>query len=453
MTVNRYSFVIIDNLLRASMKKQSIDDQQFTKELLNSRTEPSVIIDRDYVIVAANQAYEKLHQFKVDNKSHCYEISHHYKRPCDLEGESCPLKSCLETNKAQRSLHIHQTKSGAEHVDISLSPIRDKKGDIEYFLETTSPVKSASTHPKASGLVGKSMAFNTVLEMIQRVASSDVSVLLQGESGTGKELIAEAIHHTSSRSTGPFITIDCSGLTESLFESELFGHEKGSFTGALSRKIGLAESANGGTLFLDETGDISLALQTKLLRLIETGTFRRVGGIETLKTDFRLISASHKDLRNLVEMGEFRNDLYYRLSAFPLHIPSLRERNEDIPLLVDSFLKRFYPDLKISISSDALSCLAQYPFPGNIRELSNIVQRSTLMADNDRIEVEHLPEECQCTEINDLDKTCFSELITLKSLEKRYIEWASSRIENKAELANYLGISERTLYRKLEDID
>lgn len=432
------------------MKEKYFKDHQFVNELLNSRTEPSVILNRDYIIVAANAAYEKLHDFKVDHKSHCYEISHHYKKPCDQEGESCPLKMCLESNSAQRSLHIHQTKFGAEHVDIHLSPIHDDSGEIKYFIESTKPVKCASTHPKASGLVGRSIAFNTVIEMVQRVACSDVSVLLQGESGTGKELIAEAIHHTSARSKGPFVAVDCSGLTESLFESELFGHEKGAFTGAQTRKIGLAEAANGGTLFLDETGDISLNLQTKLLRLIESGTFRRVGGIETLKTDFRLISASHKNLRVLVDNGEFRNDLYYRISAFPLHVPSLKERIEDIPLLVDSMLKRFYPELNMTISKEAIECLQQYNFPGNIRELSNIVQRSTLMVDDDEIEYQHLPDECKNNLHNEKNKTCFSELITLKALEKRYIEWAENRVENKTKLAKLLGISERTLYRKLE---
>ncbi len=432
------------------MKEKQLKDHQFVNQLLNSRTEPSVIINRNYVIVAANSAYEKLHDFKVDNKSHCYEISHHYKKPCDQEGESCPLKLCLESNTAQRSLHIHQTKSGAEHVDIHLSPIHDDEGEIKYFIESTKPVKCASTHPKASGLVGRSIAFNTVIEMVQRVACSDVSVLLQGESGTGKELIAEAIHHTSARSKGPFVAVDCSGLTESLFESELFGHEKGAFTGAQTRKIGLAEAANGGTLFLDETGDISLSLQTKLLRLIETGTFRRVGGIETLKTDFRLISASHKNLSMMVDNGEFRNDLYYRISAFPLHIPSLKERIEDIPLLIDSLLKRFYPEIDMSISDEAIECLQQYPFPGNIRELSNIIQRATLMVDDDEIEYQHLPDECKKHLTENDNKTCFSELITLKELEKRYLEWAANRVNNKLELAKKLGISERTLYRKLE---
>ncbi|MCK4705774.1 MAG: sigma-54-dependent Fis family transcriptional regulator, partial [Gammaproteobacteria bacterium] len=237
-----------------------------------------------------------------------------------------------------------------------------------------------------------------------------------------------------------------------IFESELFGHEKGAFTGAQSRKIGLVEAASGGTLFLDETGDIPLNLQTKLLRLIETGTFRRVGGVESLKADFRLISATHRNLRLMVDEGEFRKDLYYRINAFPLHLPALRERTEDIPLLVESMLKRFYSEDEITMSDDAIQQLQQYAFPGNIRELINIVQRATLMADTDVIETQHLPEEC-VTEINNKDKACFSDLISLKELEKRYLEWAMHRVDNKIELAKKLGVSERTLYRKLEQLD
>lgn len=435
------------------MKESLFKDQQLVNELLNSHLEPSVIINRDYVIVAANAAYEKLHAFKVDNKRHCYEISHHYTKPCDLEGETCPLKLCLESKSAQRTLHIHQTDFGAEHVDVHLSPIHDDAGEIKYFLESMKPVKCASTRPQATGLVGRSMAFNTVIEMVQRVACSDVSVLLQGESGTGKELVAEAIHKSSARSKGPFVAVDCSGLTESLFESELFGHEKGAFTGAQTRKIGLVEAASGGTLFLDETGDISLNLQTKLLRLIETSTFRRVGGVETLKANFRLISATHRNLREMVDNKEFRNDLYYRISAFPLHIPSLKERIEDLPLLVDSLLKRYYPDLEITMSDEAAECLKQYAFPGNIRELSNIIQRATLMVDDDIIEFQHLPEECKNLHYEDKDKACFSELISLKEIEKRYIEWAAARVKSKSKLANILGVSERTLYRKFESLE
>jgi DNA-binding NtrC family response regulator len=349
-------------------------------------------------------------------------------------------------------LHVHHTELGEEHVDVELTPIHDELGNIRYFMESMTAVKCASTSPQAVGLVGRSMAFNAVIEMIQRVACSDVSVLLQGESGTGKELVAEALHRSSNRAKGPFVPVDCSGLPETLFESELFGHEKGAFTGALSRKTGLVEAAHGGTLFIDETGDIPLNLQTKLLRLIETGSYRRVGGVESLKANFRLVSATHRNLREMVEQGEFRRDLYYRISAFPLHLPALRDRLEDLPLLVDSLLKRFYPEITMHMSDEALECLQQYSFPGNIRELSNIVQRAALMSDGEVIRAEHLPKECQRETVNQ-KKACFTELISLKELERRYLQWASMHCVNKAELAQRLGVSERTLYRKLEQLD
>ncbi len=426
-------------------------DAQFINGLLNSYTKPAVIIDRNYVIVAANEIYKQQYGFKIGAKKHCYEVSHQYSKPCDLEGETCPLKLCLESNSAQRSLHVHSPESGDQHVDVQLTPIYDDAGEIKYFLETMDSVKCVSTSPQAEGLVGTSIAFNTVIEMVQRVACSDVSVLIQGESGTGKELVAEAIHKASRRAKGPFVAVDCSGLTETLFESELFGHEKGAFTGAHSKKIGLVEAASGGTLFLDETGDIPLNLQTKLLRLMETGMYRRVGSVEVLKADFRLVSATHRNLRAMIQEGKFREDLYYRISAFPLHLPSLRERAEDIPLLVESLLKRYYPEYNICMSVAAIEQLKNYGFPGNIRELSNILQRATLMADGDIIEVNHLPEEC-LGEHKNVGKSCFSELVSLKEMEKRYLYWARSRVQNKVALAEVLGVSERTLYRKLEQL-
>ncbi len=428
------------------------NNKKFIQEFLNSYNEPAILLDREYFIIAANTAYQTQYAFETNSKKHCYEVSHHYSQPCDLAGETCPLKECLNSKQTERSLHIHHTEFGAEHVDVQLSPIHAENGEIEYFLETMSPVKCASTRPQSEGLVGRSIAFNTLLGLIQRVASSDVSVLLQGESGTGKELVAEAIHHASPRAKGPFVAVDCSGLTESLFESSLFGHEKGAFTGALSRTIGLVEAASGGTLFLDETGDIPQTLQTKLLRLLETGSFRRVGGVETLKANFRLITATHCNLKEMVEAGDFRKDLYYRISAFPIHLPALRERTEDIPLLINSILKRYYGEINFSVDNEAMQQLQTYLYPGNIRELGNIIQRAALMADGEEIKLQHLPEEC-CSEPEEKDKTCFSKLVTLKELEQKYLQWAVTRYQNKTELAEKLGISERTLYRKLQAIE
>ena len=431
---------------------KDLQQKNFVDEFLNSYNDPAILLDREYQIIAANKAYRSQYSFKAGDSKHCYEVSHHYTKPCDLAGETCPLKECLSSKQSERSLHVHHTENGAEHVDVQLSPIHDESGEVAYFLETMSSVKCASTQPQPEGLVGRSMAFNTLIELIQRVSCSDVSVLLQGESGTGKELVAEAIHNASKRSQGPFVAVDCSGLTESLFESELFGHEKGAFTGAQSRKIGLVEAASGGTLFLDETGDIPKNLQTKLLRLLETGSFRRVGGVDALKADFRLITATHCNLREMVEAGNFRQDLYYRISAFPVHLPALRERIEDIPLLIDSILKRYYGEISFKVEDDAMRQLQSYPYPGNIRELGNIIQRAALMADGDEIKLQHLPEECRSIESEE-DKSCFTHLISLKEMEQKYLLWAVTRYQNKTELAKKLGISERTLYRKLENIE
>ncbi len=241
--------------------------------------------------------------------------------------------------------------------------------------------------------MGKSASFNRLLGLINRVAGHDVSVLLLGESGSGKELVAHAIHQASARHSSACVTVECSGLSESLFESELFGHEKGAFTGAVLKKKGLVEEAEGGTLFLDEIGDVPLSLQVKLLRLIETRTFRRVGGVEQKNSNFRLICATHKDLKSMVKKGLFREDLYYRISTFPIRLPTLRVRRSDIPLLVETILNRISKNRTLQVSDQVLAFFSEYFFPGNIRELRNILEYARVMADDGIIELEHLPDD------------------------------------------------------------
>jgi transcriptional regulator with PAS, ATPase and Fis domain len=332
-------------------------------------------------------------------------------------------------------------------VDVELTPIVGASGQIEYFVERMMTVREASSFPAEKGLVGKSPAFNRMLELVRRVAPSNTAALLLGESGTGKELVAQAIHQQSGREHEAFVVVECSGLTETLFESELFGYEKGAFTGANQRKIGLVESASGGTLFLDEVGDIPLSLQVKLLRLLETGTFRRVGGVETLRADFRLIAATHRDLKAMVERGAFRRDLYYRLSVFPIFLPALRDRRDDIALLAETLLTRLAPGRAYSLSAEARAQLQAYDFPGNIRELRNILERAILMADGDTLLAEHLPPELAgeaVAGIPDMD------IVPLEMAELRYLQWALARHNgDRKSLAAQLGISERTLYRKL----
>lgn len=416
---------------------------------LDNQPEPHIVMGRDYTIIAANVAYRAKHGNSAPLVGrHCYEVSHHFTRPCDEAGESCPLKLSVATGLPQRVLHLHHTPLGEEHVDVELTPIHNAKGEIVYFVEMMQTIRDASTSPSAQGLVGRSAAFNTMLGLVRRVAPSEAAVMLLGESGTGKELVAQAIHNASMRANSPYVVVDCSGVTETLFESELFGYEKGAFTGASQRKLGLVESASGGTLFLDEVGDIPLALQVKLLRLLETGTYRRVGGVELLRADFRLVSATHRDLKTMVDEGSFRKDLYYRISTFPINLPALSERRDDIPLLAATLLARISPGRKLNLHPDTLAQLSAYEFPGNIRELRNILERASLMVDTDTIMPEHLDPECTGFQMR--GSAMPESIVSLEQAEQHYLRWALAQHGgDRHTLADKLGISERTLYRKL----
>jgi DNA-binding NtrC family response regulator len=242
-------------------------------------------------------------------------------------------------------------------------------------------------------IIGSSLPMQNMYRMIARCAPTNSTVMIRGESGTGKELIARAIHYNSLRKDGPFVPVDCTSLSENLLESELFGHVKGSFTGAVSNKKGLFESADGGTLFLDEIGNISLTTQAKLLRFIEEREFKAVGDTRTLTVDIRLITATNKDLEAMVADGAFREDLYYRINIFPIEIPPLRERREDIPLLATHFLKQFSEDMNhktTEFSAGAMNLLMNHDWPGNVRELENVIQRAVILASGDIIRQGHL---------------------------------------------------------------
>ena len=423
---------------------------------LDLLVEPHILCGTDYRILAANKAYRRNFGDAVGVVGQtCYAVSHHYSTPCDRAGETCPLKQSLASGQRERVLHLHHTPQGEAYVNIELSPVRDAAGEIAYFIEKMDPLDMSRGRLESTALVGRAPAFRHMLELMARVAPSDATVMLQGESGTGKELVARALHDGSRRAARPFVAVDCSGLTETLFESELFGHEKGAFTGAAARRIGLVESAAGGTLFLDELGDIPLGMQVKLLRLLETGTFRRVGATEFIKADVRLISATHRNLRSMVVEGRFRQDLYYRLNTFPILLPALRERRDDIPALVVTLLERVAPGRALCLAADALACLRAYDYPGNVRELRNVLERATLLCDGDEIQSVHLPQELRASgrEKVDAGMTALLGEITLTELEEvallaRLKEHRGSR----KELAATLGLSERTLYRRLKSL-
>jgi len=422
--------------------------------LLDSFPEPKILLDSNYRIIAANAAYRR--EFGPDRKIEgrfCYELSHHYDKPCDQAGENCPLRDSMESGEPNRVLHVHHTSAGREHVEVEVVPVKDKAGHATAYMETMHFLRHSRGGAHEREMVGYSRPFNRMLELAKRVAARESSVLLLGESGTGKELVAHAIHDMSPRATAPFVAVECSGLTETLFESEMFGHEKGSFTGAVGRKIGLVEAVRGGTLFLDEVGDIPLSLQVKLLRLLEAGTYRRIGGLEPLRADFRLVAATHRDLAEMVREGSFRQDLFFRINVFPIQLPPLRERTEDLPMLIKSLLSRLEPGREITLSEDAMTALMRHDFPGNVRELRNILERALIMMDGNTIGPQHLYLDTMKSSNREISESGpFEEIIPLESLEKRYLAWAEEHFQgDRNTLAEQLGISERTLYRKLRN--
>ena len=250
-------------------------------------------------------------------------------------------------------------------------------------------------------IVGQSSGMKKVFDLIGKVASTPSTVLITGESGTGKELVASALHKQSDRADEPFIKVNCAAIPKELMESEFFGYEQGAFTGAVGSKPGRFELADGGTLFLDEIGEIPPAMQVKLLRALQESEFERVGGVNTIKVDLRLIAATNRDLPNEIAEGNFREDLYYRLNVVPIELPALRDRRDDIPLLVSAFIDKYNERLGRSatgISPEAMAVLKGYGWPGNIRELENVVERTVLFAETDRIEVSDLPENLRGTQ-------------------------------------------------------
>lgn len=432
---------------------------------LEGMPEPHILFDRRYRIVAANAAYRR--QFSTATSvigRTCYDVSHHFTAPCDQSGESCPMARAVDSGQRERILHLHYTPKGETYVNIELVPLRDEHGEISYFIEKMEAMQVAQGKPEAQGLIGRAARFQQMLELVARVGPSNASVLLLGESGTGKELLARAVHEASARAAAALVVVDCASLAETLFESELFGHERGAFTGANSSKPGLVESASGGTLFLDEVGDIPLPMQVKLLRLLESGTFRRVGSTELRHADVRIVSATHRDLPAMVAEGRFREDLYYRLSTFPIHLPALRERADDIPLLAAALLARVAPRRKLSLAPEALKCLGQHAFPGNVRELRNVLERAALLCDGPVIERAHIE---RALGVSSQPARPAPEAappgpaagLPASGLSLRDIERAAMRAQlqshhgSRAELAKKLGISERSLYRKLRSIE
>lgn len=318
-----------------------------------------------------------------------------------------------------------------------------------------SPPPSEKPGPEIE-IIGESEQIRSIREMIRKISGFDSPVLIESESGTGKEVVANAIHKASPRHKEPFIAINCGALPEHLLENELFGHEKGAFTDATSQKRGLFEVAKGGTLFIDEIGEMSASLQVKLLRVLETECFRRLGGTELINTDVRIIAATNRDLLKAVNMGMFRHDLYYRLNVIPIAIPPLRQHKEDIPVLVRHFLKgkrakKLSPAVK-EMSREAMEVLSGYDWPGNVRELFNVLERALVLSTEKTIHMSDLPLLIHAGGSQGHIIENISELKRLKDIEKEHIKLVLEKsLDNKMKAARILGISRQKLYRKMAE--
>ncbi len=312
----------------------------------------------------------------------------------------------------------------------------------------------AQTITEKRTIIYQSENMNQLMKIVDRVAPSGANILILGESGTGKELIAHAVHDRSGRKNKPFIAVNCGALREALLESELFGHEKGSFTGAYTKKIGLAEAASGGTLFLDEIGELAPAIQAKLLRFLQEGEIYRVGGKDPIKVDVRVICATNRDLEKEVQIGNFREDLFYRINTIVTLVPPLRRRKEDIPSLVNHFLamgNNAYMHRGRQMDSEAMKVMMNYEWPGNIRELQNVCERLQILSEGHVIMVNDLPDHVKSPEKKD-ETGAYDQSITVGELEKRWILKALVHFEgNKTQAAQALGITIKTLYNKLHE--
>jgi len=305
----------------------------------------------------------------------------------------------------------------------------------------------------ASGLVGKSPAFVKLMDSVARIGRTDATTLVLGETGVGKDVVASLLHAQSPRADASFVVVDCAALHEELLQSEIFGHEQGAFTGATRRKHGLFEVASGGTIFLDEVGDTSPDIQAKLLRVLESGRFRRLGGTQEIAVDVRIVAATNRDLRQAITRGHFREDLFYRLATFTVEIPPLRERREDVRLLVEHFTERFNARFSLSkrFSPEAMDALARHAWPGNVRELLHVVEQAVVLCDSELIGFADLPASIRGAAAEPLGDAGIGEMLTLREVERRHIFSVLAKVGgNRAEAARILGTSERTCYRLLE---
>ena len=437
-----------------------IDQKNKLDAIFNSNIEGTFTIDNDWNITSFNTSAEKITGFKkleaIGKK--CWNIFN-----SSLCRNGCHMEQTIKNGKPMLGNELEIIQKGGKNIPIRVNSVvlinnkNENIGAVETFIDI-SEIRNLSAHLNEyytyENIVGRNKEIKQIISVLESVSQTDSSVLVTGESGTGKELAARAIHLKSSRKTGPFVAVNCSAFAESLLESELFGHEKGAFTGAIKTKIGRFELAQGGTLFLDEIGDLSTAVQTKLLRVLETHEFERVGGNKSIKMDTRIIAATNKNLSEEISAKRFREDLFYRINVINIHLPPLRERMDDIPLLVNHFIKSFNKKFNKSIrqfSSSAFDLILDYNWPGNIRELENAIEHCFVLCNGEVIQVECLPKRIR--EFNEqasvLDNS--SRQKGFKETEKELIiSVLEKNNHNRPKAAKELNIDPSTLWRKMK---
>ncbi len=434
-------------------------NKSFTLEsFLETHEQPFVVIDASLIVIAVNRAWEIHFGIARDE---------HIGQPCCRDNSRCRHKQLFEKLEPYAGLFPNEHSEQASKIRVRGYPLLDSNNTF-YIGEAINLPPIPEQKYNQVKMIGTCLAFVQCKEKIEQAAQTRIPAMLLGETGTGKEVAAAYLHQQSDRVAGEFVIVDCTILTEDLFESELFGHEKGAFTGATASKQGLFQLADKGSLFLDEIGELPLSMQPKLLRALETGQYRRVGSTNTLTADVRAICATHRNLKEMVQQGLFREDLYYRLSVFPIQIPTLRERMEDIPALVDHLLEQISKmnSLRYSLTRPALVKLMQYQWPGNIRELRNCLQLAAGLCTDGQIEEQdiQIPDQKnssidstqQAATPTQIDVQKQSES-TLNSMEKMEYEFITQLIKkyngSRKQIASEMNISERTLYRKLKRLN
>ncbi|MFZ1517573.1 MAG: sigma 54-interacting transcriptional regulator [Ignavibacteriaceae bacterium] len=439
-----------------------IDQKNKLDAIFNSNIEGTFTIDNDWNVTSFNSSAEKITGYKKNEAigKKCWDIfnSQFCRNGCHMEQTMLKSKATIG-NELEI---IHKTGSKVPirvNSNILINNKNESIGAVETFIDI-SEIRNLSEHLsevyKYENIVGRNKEIKQIINVLESVSQTDSSVLITGESGTGKELAARAIHINSSRHSGPFIAINCSAFVESLIESELFGHEKGAFTGAIKTKIGKFEIAKGGTLFLDEIGDLSPSIQTKLLRVIETREFERVGGNKPIKVEARIIAATNKILYEEIKAGRFREDLFYRINVINIHLPPLRERMDDFPLIVNHFIelfnKKFNKQIK-QFSSQAFDILVDYEWPGNIRELENVIEHCFVLCSDSIIQVECLPKRLREQKKKLSISSIAKQKNGFKDVERELIISVLEKHNgNRTKVAKELNINPSTLWRKIKKL-